>query len=92
MVKGYKFKNNQPIYFYPSTLDKYDGAGNIYISTDDMAKLVSQFKSNKLLSKSSTDNLLSQASTNLYLALIDMDFIVTLITKDTEAYFIKMIL
>lgn len=66
MVKGYKFKNNQSIYFYPSTLDKYDGAGNIYISTDDMAKLVSQFKSNKLLSKSSTDNLLSQASTNLY--------------------------
>ncbi|WP_239703063.1 MULTISPECIES: serine hydrolase domain-containing protein [unclassified Mammaliicoccus] len=66
MVKGYKFKNNQSIYFYPSTLDKYDGAGNIYISTDDMAKLVSQFKSNKLLSKSSTDNLLSKASTNLY--------------------------
>jgi len=66
MVKGYKLKNNQYKYFYPATLDKYDGAGNIYISTDDMAKLVNQFKMKQILNESSTDILLSQIDTHIY--------------------------
>ncbi|MCQ9302748.1 MULTISPECIES: serine hydrolase domain-containing protein [Mammaliicoccus] len=66
MVKGYKLKNNQYKYFYPTTLDKYDGAGNIYISTDDMAKLVNQFKMKQILNESSTDILLSQIDTHIY--------------------------
>lgn len=66
MVKGYKLINNQYIYFYPATLDKYDGAGNIYISTDDMAKLVNQFKTKQILNGSSTDILLSQIDTHIY--------------------------
>ena len=66
MVKGYKLKNNQYKYFYPATLDKYDGAGNIYISTDDMAKLVNQFKMKQILNESSTDTLLSQIDTHIY--------------------------
>lgn len=66
MVKGYKLKNNQYKYFYPATLDKYDGAGNIYISTNDMAKLVNQFKMKQILNESSTDILLSQIDTHIY--------------------------
>lgn len=66
MVKGYKLKNNQYKYFYPTTLDKYDGAGNIYISTNDMAKLVNQFKMKQILNESSTDILLSQIDTHIY--------------------------
>jgi len=66
MVKGYKLKNNQYKYFYPTTLDKYDGAGNIYISTDDMAKLVNQFRMKQILNESSTDTLLSQIDTHIY--------------------------
>lgn len=66
MVKGYNLKNNQYKYFYPTTLDKYDGAGNIYISTDDMAKLVNQFKMKQILNESSTDTLLSQIDTHIY--------------------------
>ncbi|RIO17872.1 class A beta-lactamase-related serine hydrolase [Mammaliicoccus sciuri] len=66
MVNGYKLKNNQYIYFYPATLDKYDGAGNIYISTDDMAKLVNQFKNKQILNGSSTDILLSKIDTHIF--------------------------
>lgn len=66
MVKGYKLKNNQYKYFYPTTLDKYDGAGNIYISTDDMAKLVNQFRMKQILNESSTDTLFSQIDTHIY--------------------------
>lgn len=66
MVKGYKSINNQNIYVQPLNLDKYDGAGNIYISTNDMAKLVKKFKSDSILSHSSTVNLLSTGDLNLY--------------------------
>ncbi|WP_239749665.1 serine hydrolase domain-containing protein [Mammaliicoccus sp. O-M53] len=66
MAKGYKSIHNQNIYVPPMNLDKYDGAGNIYISTDDMAKLVKKFKSDRILSHSSTVNLLSTGDLNLY--------------------------
>ncbi|MFY2151688.1 serine hydrolase domain-containing protein [Mammaliicoccus sciuri] len=66
MVKGYKVINNQSIYHHPLTLDKYDGAGNVYISTDDMAKLVNQFKNKQILNGSSTDILLSQIDTHIF--------------------------
>ncbi|MDT3995073.1 serine hydrolase domain-containing protein, partial [Mammaliicoccus fleurettii] len=66
MAKGYKSIHNQNIYVQPMNLDKYDGAGNIYISTDDMAKLVKKFKSDRILSHSSTVNLLSTGDLNLY--------------------------
>ncbi|RIN13975.1 class A beta-lactamase-related serine hydrolase [Mammaliicoccus vitulinus] len=66
MVNGYKSIKNQYIYTQPKNLDKYDGAGNIYISTDDMAKLINKFKSGQMLSSSSTANLLSTGNNNIY--------------------------
>nr|WP_263313770.1 serine hydrolase domain-containing protein [Mammaliicoccus sp. Marseille-Q6498] len=66
LVKGYKYVNGQNIYAQPRNLDKYDGAGNIYISTDDMAKIISKFKSGQLLSHSSTQNLLTVTDKNIY--------------------------
>ncbi|WP_016911280.1 serine hydrolase domain-containing protein [Mammaliicoccus vitulinus] len=66
MVNGYKSINNLYIYTQPKNLDKYDGAGNLYISTDDMAKLINKFKSGQMLSSSSTANLLSTGNKNIY--------------------------
>lgn len=65
-VSGYKNISNQNIYIQPNNLDKYDGAGNVYISTHDMAQLVSKFKENKLVSKTSTQNLLSLPDQGYY--------------------------
>ncbi|WP_323702805.1 serine hydrolase domain-containing protein [Mammaliicoccus sp. Dog046] len=65
-VKGYELKNNQVTYTPTRYLDKYYGAGNVYISTNDMAKIVLNFKNGHLLNKNSTQNLLAPAKFNLY--------------------------
>src|SRR5699024_9184886 len=47
-------------------LDKYDGAGNVYMSTNDMTKLIHAFRTNQLLNKTATQSLLSEDGKNTY--------------------------
>lgn len=65
-VKGYEQRDNHLIFTPTKSLDKFFGAGNIYTSTDDMAKIVLNFKNGQLLNQISTQNLLAPAEFGLY--------------------------
>lgn len=66
LVRGYKSQPAQNIHTPTYNLDKYDGAGNVYMSTNDMTKLIQAFRTNQLLNKSTTQSLLSEDGKNTY--------------------------
>lgn len=65
-VDGYKAYPDKNTSTPPTNLDQYDGAGNVYMSTHDMTKLIHSFRSGKLVNKASTQSLLSKDGQNTF--------------------------
>lgn len=58
-TKGYQYSNGQTIEKTPVDLDQYDGAGNLYMTTDDISKLMFYLQTQKLLNPELTKVLLN---------------------------------
>ena len=75
MATGYKVKNEKLKTMKPNTLDQYYGAGNLFMSTHDMARLVNDLQQNNILIKQ-LQHLYSKKLEALNIQnLIDMDSI-----------------
>ncbi len=66
MATGYKIINNQLKTMHPDILDQYYGAGNLFMTTYDMAHLVHNLQQNKILDESITTPLLQQTGSTIY--------------------------
>src|SRR5699024_413196 len=58
VVRGYKSQPTQNIHTTTYNIDNYHGDGNVYISTNDMTKIIHAFRTNQLINKSTTQSLL----------------------------------
>lgn len=65
-AKGYKYDNGYPEYSQTKYLDQYDGAGNLYMSSQDLAIYISNYQQGNMLSKSITRELLTESKTKKY--------------------------
>lgn len=59
----------------PNTLDQYYGAGNLFMSTHDMARLVNDLQQNNIFNQAVTTSLLQEIGRLNIQNLIDMDSI-----------------
>ena len=49
----------------PNTLDRYYGAGNLFMSTHDMARLVNDLQQNNIFNQAVTTSLLQVEALNI---------------------------
>lgn len=66
MATGYKVKNEKLKTMKPNTLDQYYGAGNLFMSTHDMARLVNDLQQNNILNQAVTTSLLQEIGSTKY--------------------------
>ncbi|GGG87502.1 class A beta-lactamase-related serine hydrolase [Staphylococcus pragensis] len=66
MATGYKIINNKLKTMHPTILDQYYGAGNLFMTTYDMAHLVRNLQQNKIFNESTTTPLLQQMGSTMY--------------------------
>lgn len=66
MATGYKVKNEKLKTMKPNTLDQYYGAGNLFMSTHDMARLVNDLQQNNIFNQAVTTSLLQEIGSTKY--------------------------
>ncbi|MCE4953607.1 serine hydrolase domain-containing protein [Staphylococcus haemolyticus] len=66
MATGYKVKNNKLKTMNPNVLDQYYGAGNLFMSTHDMARLVNDLQQNNIFNQAVTTSLLQEIGSTKY--------------------------
>ncbi|RIO69471.1 serine hydrolase, partial [Staphylococcus borealis] len=66
MATGYKVKNNKLKKMKPNILEQYYGAGNLYMSTHDMARLVNDLQQNNIFNQTVTTSLLQEIGSTKY--------------------------
>lgn len=66
MTTGYKVKNNKLKTMNPNVLDQYYGAGNLFMSTHDMARLVNDLQQNNIFNQAVTTSLLQEIGSTKY--------------------------
>lgn len=66
MATGYKVKNEKLKTMKPNTLDQYYGAGNLFMSTHDMARLVNDLQQNNIFNQAVTTCLLQEIGSTKY--------------------------
>ncbi|MDU0442107.1 serine hydrolase domain-containing protein [Staphylococcus haemolyticus] len=66
MATGYKVKNGKLKTMKPNTLDQYYGAGNLFMSTHDMARLVNDLQQNNIFNQAVTTSLLQEIGSTKY--------------------------
>lgn len=66
MATGYKVKNEKLKTMKPNTLDQYYGAGNLFMSTHDMARLVNDLQENNIFNQAVTTSLLQEIGSTKY--------------------------
>lgn len=66
MATGYKVKNEKLKTMKPNTLDQYYGAGNLFMSTHDMARLVKDLQQNNIFNQAVTTSLLQEIGSTKY--------------------------
>ncbi|WP_317954885.1 serine hydrolase domain-containing protein [Staphylococcus haemolyticus] len=66
MATGYKVKNNKLKTMNPNLLDQYYGAGNLFMSTHDMARLVNDLQQNNIFNQAVTTSLLQEIGSTKY--------------------------
>lgn len=66
MATGYKVKNNRLKTMNPNVLDQYYGAGNLFMSTHDMARLVNDLQQNNIFNQAVTTSLLQEIGSTKY--------------------------
>lgn len=66
MATGYKVKNNKLKTMNPNVLGQYYGAGNLFMSTHDMARLVNDLQQNNIFNQAVTTSLLQEIGSTKY--------------------------
>lgn len=66
MATGYKVKNNKLKTMNPNVLDQYYGAGNLFMSTHDIARLVNDLQQNNIFNQAVTTSLLQEIGSTKY--------------------------
>ncbi|MFS4463942.1 serine hydrolase domain-containing protein [Staphylococcus haemolyticus] len=66
MATGYKVKNKKLKTMNPNVLDQYYGAGNLFMSTHDMASLVNDLQQNNIFNQAVTTSLLQEIGSTKY--------------------------
>ncbi|MCE5049754.1 beta-lactamase family protein [Staphylococcus haemolyticus] len=66
MATGYKVKNNKLKTMNTNVLDQYYGAGNLFMSTHDMARLVNDLQQNNIFNQAVTTSLLQEIGSTKY--------------------------
>ncbi|EHJ08473.1 serine hydrolase domain-containing protein [Staphylococcus simiae] len=66
MAKGYKYNNTHLSFLKPNILDQYYGAGNLYMTTADMGKLILGLQHDKVVNPSITNALTHEYGTKQY--------------------------
>lgn len=66
MATGYKVKNEKLKTMKPNTLDQYYGAGNLFMSTHDMDRLVNDLQQNNIFNQAVTTSLLQEIGSTKY--------------------------
>ncbi|MBF2756947.1 MULTISPECIES: serine hydrolase [unclassified Staphylococcus] len=66
MATGYKVKNNKLKKMKPNILEQYYGAGNLFMSTHDMARLVNDLQQNNIFNQAVTTSLLQEIGSTKY--------------------------
>ena len=66
MATGYKVKNEKLKTMKPNSLDQYYGAGNLFMSTHDMARLVNDLQQNNIFNQAVTTSLLQEIGSTKY--------------------------
>lgn len=66
MATGYKIADNQLKTMKPNILDQYYGAGNLYMTAHDMARLVNNLQNNNIFNQQTTTSLLQEIGSKNY--------------------------